>query len=216
MDSRENYWMMMRPHALLLVSELVTPHPLCYRRSHSSVMNDQEKKGVRRRGLNCWKIWVAPHNHAYILKHGAHCTKLTADNRAKANKLLNKGSFAEKVNQLMLQEAEQHESPCKHLKSDNSEGGEVVKRTVLDVQFGNHGRKLLQACLDDLIVRLICITHIPPSVIDCEQWKDMLAVKNSAYCLTSSSGFIDNHIPAEAAHVCTLSIKYFENLLSSH
>jgi hypothetical protein len=58
---------------------------------------------------------------------------LTADNRAEANKLLNKGSLAEKVNQLMLQEAERQEPPPKRLKSGNSEGGEVVERTALPV-----------------------------------------------------------------------------------
>jgi hypothetical protein len=123
---------------------------------------------------------------------------------------LNKGSLAEKVNQLMLQEAERQEPPPKRLKSGNSEGGEVVKRTALDVRFGNHGRKLLQARLDDSIVRLICVTGIPPSVVDYEQWKDMLAVANSAHCPTSSSAFIDNHIPAEAGCVRTLSIEYLK------
>lgn len=102
------------------------------------------------------------------------------------------------------------ELPPKCLKSSNSVGREVVKKTALDVRFGDHGRKLLQARLDDLIVRLICITDVPPLIVDYKQWKDMFAIANSAYCPTSSSTFINSYIPAEAGHVHSLSIEYLK------
>ncbi|KAG2059587.1 hypothetical protein BDR06DRAFT_835502, partial [Suillus hirtellus] len=68
----------------------------------------------------------------------------------------------------------------------------------------------LQAHLDNSIVHLTCIIGVPPSIVDYKQWKDMFAITNSAYCLTSSSTFINSYIPAEAGHVRTLSIKYLK------
>jgi len=85
------------------------------------------------------------------------------------------------------------------------------KPTMIDLDFGNEGRKILSLRMDLAIVKLICAAGIPPYVVDYREWKDMLAIANKAYHPASSTTIADSHIPKEAARVRELVIDFLKS-----
>ncbi|KII82917.1 hypothetical protein PLICRDRAFT_120092 [Plicaturopsis crispa FD-325 SS-3] len=83
-------------------------------------------------------------------------------------------------------------------------------RTQMDIVFGEHGRKLLQARLDFAIIKLICVAGIPPSIATYQEWREVFSIANSSYQPVSRSTLEDSHIPGEAARVRQETYKYLD------
>lgn len=74
------------------------------------------------------------------------------------------------------------------------------------------GRAELRAKLDFRIMKLICVRGLVPTILDTAEWKEFLQDANPRYQPTSSTTFVDKHIPSEAAQVRLLQIKILKQL----
>lgn len=61
-------------------------------------------------------------------------------------------------------------------------------------------------------MKLICVRNVVPTVIDSKEWKDVWSEGNPKYRPTSSSTFINSHIPSEAAQVRILQVQHLKKL----
>lgn len=69
----------------------------------------------------------------------------------------------------------------------------------------------LQRRVDHCIMRLICVRGLVPNIIDSSEWKELLTTLNPEIHTTSSSTFVDKHIPKEAVLVRSLQEDRIKN-----
>jgi hypothetical protein len=73
-------------------------------------------------------------------------------------------------------------------------------------------RKLFQAKVDHVIMRLICVRGLIPHIIDSPEWKELMGLLNGLYHPTPSDAFSDKHIPSEAVFVREKQIKILRGI----
>lgn len=82
------------------------------------------------------------------------------------------------------------------------------KDASVQVLTSKAGKERLQAKLDYHIMKLICVRGLVPNVIDSPEWKSFVTNANPKYDPTSSSKFVEVHIPSEAAKVRVLQLEH--------
>ncbi|KAI0327039.1 hypothetical protein GY45DRAFT_1257848 [Cubamyces sp. BRFM 1775] len=74
------------------------------------------------------------------------------------------------------------------------------------------GRAELRTKLYFRIMKLICVRGLVPTILDTDEWKEFLQDANPRYQPTSTTTFVDKHIPSEAAQVRLLQIEVLKQL----
>ncbi|KAF8148580.1 hypothetical protein B0H34DRAFT_802808 [Crassisporium funariophilum] len=91
-------------------------------------------------------------------------------------------------------------APLKKLKLDE-------KPTKFAIEFTKTGNKLLQDKVNHAIMKLICVKELAPTLLDSDEWKDLMHLLNHWYKCTPSTKFVDKIIPNKAALVCQLTLE---------
>ncbi|KAI0634079.1 ribonuclease H-like domain-containing protein [Trametes polyzona] len=69
------------------------------------------------------------------------------------------------------------------------------------------GREELRKRADFCILKLMCVRNLLPTIVDTHEWKVFVHELNPRYEPTSSTTFVDKHIPSEAAQVRLLQLE---------
>ena len=69
------------------------------------------------------------------------------------------------------------------------------------------GKKAHWLKVNHYVLNLICGTGIPPTIVDSEEWKDLIGMLDSSIHVYSGCSFVDMYIPAEVAWVTEEAIQ---------
>ncbi|KAG8974060.1 hypothetical protein FRB94_004931 [Tulasnella sp. JGI-2019a] len=81
------------------------------------------------------------------------------------------------------------------------------KTPVLSAAAKQEGRLQKNIRFNHRVLRLLCAGNLPPSVVDLDEWAELVTEANTAIHTACSTTFSDIYIPQEAARVLQLSIK---------
>ncbi len=179
--------------------------------------------------------WFATGNpqRARVLKHATHCRKLSATLRHQANTWTAKSSLGSQVGELKpaatspsaatsngnpsLRKEKSTAPTQKTLwaKKAGAFGGGAPEAEPKVKETGGLGemsvalgRKEFCGRVNHRIVKLICVRGLVPKTLDTLEWKAfVIEASNARYTPTSSTTFVDQHVPAEAAQVRLLQIQ---------
>ncbi|KAG1744577.1 uncharacterized protein EDB91DRAFT_1246697 [Suillus paluster] len=166
-------------------------------------------------GKGCDYSLGYPQNLACCLKHAATCSKVDDSLRQAASQYLGGESVSAKLDiALKASGSQQLQVPAPNPALGDEQKAEIIptKPTMIELDFGNAGWKVLGLHMDLAIVKLICTAALPPHIADYKEWKDLFVIANKSYHPSSGSIIADSHIPKEAAHVRVLVIEF----LNSH
>ncbi|KAI8992852.1 hypothetical protein BD414DRAFT_521402, partial [Trametes punicea] len=182
-------------------------------------------------GPRCTFFRAGPPQPKRVLKHAMVCRAFSVDNRRKANEYAAAYSLGAKLGEVQNQEAMSSGDAVggastragKSSSGRSQSGASMAASGVLANRAGSQpkqmtlggsvlatGREELKTKLDFHIVKLICVRGLVPNTIDSQEWKDFMLAANPRYKPTSSSTFADVHIPAEAAKIRILQIKFLQ------
>jgi hypothetical protein len=92
-------------------------------------------------------------------------------------------------------------------------GDTFVDRTLhaqLEVTGGDHSlektskaeaKKARGLRINQAVLNLICGTGIPPTIVDTDEWKDVISTIDKTVTTYGSTSFVDMYIPGEAARI---------------
>ncbi|TBU55402.1 ribonuclease H-like domain-containing protein [Dichomitus squalens] len=151
-----------------------------------------------------------------LLRHSTRCRKLGSELRAKAIKWSASESLGAKVGK-RKSKSDPHPAGTEQVSETPSASEIQAIHTLATISHNSTvalGREELRQRIDFRIMKLVCIRNIVPSVVDSKEWKDMWRDGNAKYQPTSSSTFINSHIPAEAAQIRTLQVELLKKLIN--
>ena len=73
--------------------------------------------------------------------------------------------------------------------------------TKFEIDITRTGAEQLTERVNHAIVKLLCVCGVPPTIVDSDEWKNLMHTLNPRYRLTPSTQFVEKFIPREAAHV---------------
>ena len=175
--------------------------------------------------------WTKRSNRAEarVYGHAASCEHLQHSESAVHRNLWERACLAQKTSSLGAQLTEQNDTASKSARSSLSREPSVSRRLTHDPKqpsvfsaAKDAGKKLLtkkrsemqadlQLRVDHCIMRLICMRGLVPNIIDSPEWKELLTTLNPDIHTTSSSTFVDKHIPKEAVLVHGLQEDHIRN-----
>lgn len=141
-----------------------------------------------------------------ILKHSIGCKYLRESNRPIWQEATNAscdGSLGAQIERGGETEStgntQANEHPKKKLKGQGTL--ELGAYRALGKKEKEEQRKLFQAKVNHVVMRLICVRGLIPHIVDSPEWKELMGLLNGIYHPTPSDTFSDKHIPSEAVFV---------------
>ncbi|OCB87760.1 hypothetical protein A7U60_g5083 [Sanghuangporus baumii] len=96
-------------------------------------------------------------------------------------------------------------------KNDQTTSSETQKTGDLKYLVEESGCVQLIKKINFAVLKLICTCGIPPSIVDRQEWKELLCVANPKYDPPSSKTFTDSLIPSEHAFVKCKQLEHLQS-----
>ncbi|KAG2131747.1 hypothetical protein DEU56DRAFT_953211, partial [Suillus clintonianus] len=153
----------------------------------------------------CNTTWATPRNKERILDHLSKCGWLDSDLRKRAISELGKNAIGPPAH-ISLEDDESHTTTAddggKRLKS-GSKGGKLPVKAYI-----GEGRKILKENGEYAIMKYLVCCGVPPTVVDSEEWKELMAVLNPNF-ISPSSSTITSHLIVDEAAKITIAIEQY-------
>lgn len=173
----------------------------------TTIMSEDGKPKVSWKCISCDHSRKGSPQESRVLKHSATCKKLPVHLRNEAITASKDTSLGAQLVEAPPVEEQPHmdEPPAKRPKN----------QVALNVApYRDAGRKkreeecqIFQMKADHIIMRLICVRGFVPTVIDSDEWKELMVHLNPHYHATSCNTFTNNYIPKEAVFVHQQQLK---------
>lgn len=164
----------------------------------------------------CNTTWAMPRNKERILDHLSKCSWLDSDLRKRAFSELGKNAIGPPAH-ISLEDDESHATTAddggKRLKSGSrvlplqkssgSKGGKLPVKAYI-----GEGRKILKENGEYAIMKYLVCCGVPPTVVDSEEWKELMAILNPAF-ISPSSSTITSHLIVDEAAKITIAIEQY-------
>lgn len=159
-----------------------------------------------------------------ILKHSIGCKYLRGSNQPIWQEAINasrdgslgarieRGDESHETESVGASDAQANGPPPKKLKRQGTLDSELGVYRAMGKKEKEEHRKLFQAKVDHVIMRLICVRGLIPHIVDSSEWKELMGLLNGIYHPTPSDAFSDKHIPSEAVFVREKQIKILQGI----
>lgn len=167
----------------------------------------------------CEQLWKDSANHkTRYFAHASCCRFLPADLRQQVNASQGKQSLGKAVSVEIESTADTESISSRSISQqstssalfDSHSRNSKVSGSIADWTTSagrlDHNKKINYA-----ILKLICGRGLPPSIVDSQEWKDLMHVAAPKYQYSGSKTFIDNLIPREHAFIKDEQLKHLKS-----
>jgi hypothetical protein len=173
----------------------------------TTIMSEDGKPKVSWKCISCDHSRKGSPQEIRVLKHSATCKKLPVHLRNEAITASKDTSLGAQLVEAPPVEEQPHmdEPPAKWPK--NQVALNVAPYRDVGQKKQEEERQIFQMKADHIIMRLICVCGFVPTIIDSDEWKELMVHLNPHYHATSCNTFTNNYIPKEAVFVHQQQLK---------
>ncbi|KAG1859014.1 hypothetical protein DFJ58DRAFT_658524, partial [Suillus subalutaceus] len=152
----------------------------------------------------CNTTWAMPRNKERILDHLSKCSWLDSDLRKRAYSELGKNAIGPPAHIPLADDEtrkpttadEDEEQPESRSRASLQKGGKLPVKMYI-----GEAKRILKESGDYAIMKYLVCCGVPPTVVDSEEWKELIAVLNPNYISPSSATLTSRLIVDEAAKI---------------